>query len=139
MKYRPAMPDDYDSLKTMFQDFTGQPMCLSREGFTEYLHLDYQEISVAVDENDRVSGFVEWTVWPPSLTLSQCVCFVQGLYVVPIRRCSGIGSDLLQYVKDEARKHGCHLVHLQVSPDERQSFYERNGFKTLNVGMYCYL
>jgi ribosomal protein S18 acetylase RimI-like enzyme len=45
----------------------------------------------------------------------------------------GVGSLLLEAVEEEARRRGCHRVHLEVRADNPGaiSFYERSGYRRI--------
>lgn len=53
----------------------------------------------------------------------------------------GIGRQMMRWAIEEARRRGCHLL-LLTSDNSRKDahrFYERLGFKALNVGMKLFL
>lgn len=62
---------------------------------------------------------------------------VEAVRVRSDRRGSGLGTQLMQWVVEQARQRGCALV--QLTTDRRRAeahrFYERLGFEATHVGM----
>jgi len=57
--------------------------------------------------------------------------WLEEIYVIPERRGSGTGGDLLSAVLDHARTEGCAAVDLEVDADHARAahLYERAGFR----------
>ncbi len=60
-------------------------------------------------------------------------CWLEELYVLPDRRCRGLGVALLQAACTRARELGCLVMDLEVTADHARAehLYEREGFREL--------
>lgn len=58
---------------------------------------------------------------------------IEGVRTASTERGKGIGSKLIQYAIDRAKKRGCHIIQLTTDKkrEEALRFYERLGFKAL--------
>ena len=139
MNIRMAGPDDYELLKPMVKSFIESKTWMPQEQFAAYLQTNDQFVAIAFDEDNKAQGYIEWTIWAPSLTFSKRVCFVQSLWTEEHLRRQGIGSALIEFTCASAIKNGCPVLHLEASPGDRLKFYEKNGFKVCNSGLYRWL
>jgi GNAT superfamily N-acetyltransferase len=55
--------------------------------------------------------------------------YVSVLWVADAHRREGYGSQILQAGEEEARKRGCHSVHLESLSFGATQFYERRGYE----------
>lgn len=53
---------------------------------------------------------------------------IEFFWVEEARRGHGLGSRLLRAAEEEARRRGCHSVHLSTYEFQARPFYERHGF-----------
>ncbi|MEY8755843.1 N-acetyltransferase family protein [Peribacillus frigoritolerans] len=62
---------------------------------------------------------------------------IEGVRTASTERGKGIGSKLIQYAIDRAKKRGCHIIQLTTDKkrEEALRFYERLGFKATHEGM----
>lgn len=60
-------------------------------------------------------------------------CWLEELYVLPDRRCGGVGVALLRASLDRARGLGCLVMDLEVTADHAraENLYAREGFREL--------
>ncbi len=62
---------------------------------------------------------------------------VQNIFVVPERRCEGIGSALLREAERRLREGGAEVITLEAMAknDRAVAFYERHGYKPHRLAM----
>ncbi|MFF2496947.1 GNAT family N-acetyltransferase [Peribacillus sp. NPDC058075] len=62
---------------------------------------------------------------------------IEGVRTASSERGKGIGTKLIQFAIDRARKRGCHIIQLTTDKkrEETLRFYERLGFKATHEGM----
>ncbi|MEZ5377958.1 MAG: GNAT family N-acetyltransferase [Acidimicrobiales bacterium] len=91
----------------------------------------FGQIWVAEDDGEATVGkLVGYSVvtWGWSLESGGLDCILDEIYVE--RRRSGLGSRLLAYSIDEARRHGARVMALETEApnDGARRFYRRHGF-----------
>ena len=59
--------------------------------------------------------------------------YVDILWVHDLHRRNGIGSKLLQTAENEAKKRGCHHVHLDTMSWQAPEFYKKHGYTEIGV------
>ncbi len=59
------------------------------------------------------------------------VCEIKTLWIADGERGKGLGSRLLAEAEQEARRRGCHVIHLSSFTFQAPDFYERHGFQRL--------
>lgn len=59
------------------------------------------------------------------------VCEIKTLWIADSERGKGLGSRLLAAAEEEARRRGCHVIHLASFTFQAPDFYERHGFQQL--------
>lgn len=57
--------------------------------------------------------------------------FVQTIWVHETRRGRGLGSRLLASAESEARRRGCHRMHLDTHSYQAPAFYRRRGYDVI--------
>ncbi len=134
---REAVAEDVGALNEMVTAFVQKPCQMTRAQLEAYLTLPDQHVAVSCDDDGKLDGFLEWTVWRPSLSFSGKVCFIQSVYVKEAVRQNGIGGALLDYVKNWARNNGCSVLHLETSSKDALEFYKKRGYTECNSGLYC--
>jgi GNAT superfamily N-acetyltransferase len=87
-------------------------------------------LAAAVDDTDRLCGFITTTVVPASLALGTAWS-IRDLYVAPGHRRAGIAYQLLHHVIAEARNAGALRVSLQTEFDNTPAImlYTAAGFR----------
>ncbi|MBM4132123.1 GNAT family N-acetyltransferase [bacterium] len=60
-------------------------------------------------------------------------CWLEELYVLPDRRCRGVGVALVRAACERARALGCLVMDLEVTADHAraENLYQREGFREL--------
>jgi len=81
-------------------------------------------------EDDRLLGFVMFTVESGSLARTVSRGLIENLYVVPDRRREGIGTALLSHAEDALRDANVERIALDVlaENDDAREFYAHHGY-----------
>ncbi len=80
---------------------------------------------VEYDENNSIiAGILGGTYWG--------WLHIDILWVAEKCRKQGIGSKLLKAAEEEARKRGCHSVHLDTMSWQAPEFYKKHGYKIIS-------
>jgi GNAT superfamily N-acetyltransferase len=66
----------------------------------------------------------------PNVWYAGAVALLDELYVVPVERGRGIGTELIKAVEDECRQRGSELLEVNVDGEDADArrFYERQGY-----------
>jgi GNAT superfamily N-acetyltransferase len=69
------------------------------------------------------------------------VCQIESVRVDARQRGEGIGTELIAWIVDDARRRGCARVELTSNAKrvDARRFYERLGFTASHIGMKLYL
>ncbi|WP_195176669.1 N-acetyltransferase [Mesorhizobium sp. INR15] len=59
------------------------------------------------------------------------MCEIKTLWIADSERGKGLGSRLLDAAEQEARRRGCHVIHLASFTFQAPDFYEKHGFERL--------
>ena len=95
---------------------------------------DQAPVFVAVDDEDTVLGYA-FCIFEEQKAGNNMRAFrrlyIDDLCVDESRRCEHVGEALFQYVTEEARRHDCYEIILNVweGNESAQAFYERMGMK----------
>lgn len=105
-----------------------------RESLSRQIALS--EVRVA-RRDDRIVGFVMFTMAGGTFERSVTRGLVQNIYVLPEARGDGIGSRLLEVSEDALAAEGADTVALDVMAhnDEARAFYEQHGYAPHRVTM----
>ncbi|MEV4739332.1 GNAT family N-acetyltransferase [Streptomyces sp. NPDC049555] len=119
-------PDDLTPYRAAFARLAGDPN---------------QHLVVAVREDGRVVGTLQLTVIPGLSRRGATRATVEGVRVHADERGSGLGTRLLEWAVDTARREGCHLVQLtsDATRVDAHRFYERLGFEASHLGFKYHL
>ena len=80
---------------------------------------------VEYDENKNViAGILGETYWG--------WCHIDILWVDEKYRMQGLGSKLLEAAESEAKKRGCHSVHVDTMSWQAPAFYKKHGYKIIS-------
>ena len=93
------------------------------QGFDNGMH----HIFVAEEEGSIV-GFADYWVYPEFLH-GGLSGYLHNIYIDPGWRGKGIGTGLVEMIKDDAIKKGAVAMHVPVKPANRKAldFYRKNG------------
>ena len=79
---------------------------------------------VFLKENDTVIGFLVYCIY----TLEDGKCFILDFYIIPSRRCEGVGSAFFADFKKRAFLEGAAYFELNTHCVRALRFWERQGF-----------
>ncbi|AXG78852.1 GNAT family N-acetyltransferase [Streptomyces paludis] len=139
---RPAGQDDIPAIVAMLAD---DPLGAERESpgdlapyTTAYRRLaddPHQHLVVAVRDS-RVVGTLQLTVIPGLSRRGATRAVIEAVRVHADERGSGLGTQLIEWAVEEARRQGCGLVQLtsDATRTDAHRFYERLGFTASHVG-----
>ncbi|MFF1639104.1 GNAT family N-acetyltransferase [Streptomyces sp. NPDC058246] len=142
LEIRAAVPDDIPAVVAMLAD---DPLGAQRESpddLSPYLAAlerlsgdPNQHVVVAVREA-RVVGTLQLTVIPGLSRKGATRSIIEGVRIHADERGSGLGTQLIEWAIDEARRQGCQLVQLtsDATRTDAHRFYERLGFTASHVG-----
>ena len=102
---------------------------LQGRGLSKILSNEDIGVILVVRESDKVIGMVN-ILYTISTALGGRVGNLEDFVVLPEYRNSGIGSKLLSYALNFAKKRGCQRITLLTDDDNQDAhrFYLRNGF-----------
>ncbi|GGZ16677.1 GNAT family acetyltransferase [Streptomyces inusitatus] len=142
LEIRPASADDLPEIVAMLAD---DPLGARRESphdlapyaaaFERLARDPQQRLTVAVREN-RVVGTLQLTFIPGLSRRGATRAVIEGVRVHADERGSGLGTVLIEWAVEEARRQECLLVQLtsDVSRTDAHRFYERLGFEPSHIG-----
>lgn len=142
MEIRLATREDIEPVfrlyKTLFADMSRLQPYSFREAdqdraFLNHIFEDEQADIWVAAENDRLAGFavVQEQTTPPYICLVPYrYAYLMDLVVAPLLRGMGVGTSLLDAVKQWAEKRGLEYVELSVLAENEPaiSLYERENF-----------
>lgn len=138
---RPALPQDVPAIADVLRSVAW--MTRVQEVSLEEVHRQMlacmdlcladnsHTVLVAEDVQAKVCGYAS-VHWLPYFFLSGAEGYVSELFVHENARGSGIGTQLLEAIKDEARQRGCSrlmLVNGRNRPSYEREFYKKNGWR----------
>ncbi len=141
IQIRPALPQDVPALADILRSVAW--MTRMQETPREELHQqmlssmdlcladDSHSVLVAEGEHGLVLGYAS-VHWLPYFFLKGPEGYISELFVNETARGSGIGTRLLEAVKDEGRQRGCTrlmLVNGRNRPSYQREFYKKNGWR----------
>jgi GNAT superfamily N-acetyltransferase len=100
------------------------------------LDADANQRLIVADRGGRVVGTLQLTLIPGLSQRGLTRAQVEAVRVAKAERGNGLGTILMNWSIDEARRRGCGLVQLtsnQARPDAHR-FYERLGFAKTHAG-----
>ncbi|QVW55854.1 hypothetical protein pEaSNUABM9_00273 [Erwinia phage pEa_SNUABM_9] len=118
----------YADQRAKLSDLTG------RDGFggadsLEGIWTPYDVMAVAVDEKQEAVGFLSFSI---SGKNAQKWLWIHNFYVKDSQRGKGVGSLLMQTVRDYGKQKGCRFMQLTVLDNNEAALamYQRLGFRT---------
>ena len=141
---RPATPDDFEAVKTLFREGDDHHRCLGADGIRPD-HVDYQRanfdraladtaVKVFVAESDgEVAGFLRARrIETPATRIhaAAIVTLIDEVVVAGKSRGRGVGKALVDEIKQWASAQACDGVELNVYTSNKAAvdFYRREGF-----------
>ncbi|MBW1598686.1 GNAT family N-acetyltransferase [Streptomyces sp. JJ38] len=139
---RPATADDIVDIVAMLADDALGAQRESPDDLTPYrtafaaIAADPQQHLVVAERDGRTVGTLQLTVIPGLSRQGASRALIEAVRVHADERGSGLGSDLIRWAVQEARRLGCPLVQLtsDASRTDAHRFYERLGFTASHAG-----
>lgn len=143
--FRKATAEDLSEIVRMLAD---DALGRERERYENPLPDSYIKAfeSIDADENnelivachgEEIIGVQQITFTPYITHQGGWRATIEGVRTASAERGKGIGSKLIQYGIERAKKRGCHIIQLTTDKkrEEALRFYERLGFKATHEGM----
>ena len=111
----------------------------SEADYRKYIGNSSNHISIVIDSDGKAAALAAWIVWPGALSFPLDICFIQDMVVSHNQRKQGLGSFLLEHIKQWTKENNIHIIHLQTDTADAIEFYKKNGFETRNTGLFCFL
>lgn len=139
---RRATADDVPALVAMLAD---DPLGATRESpddpdsylpAFEQIAADPNQHLIVADLDGEPVGTLQLTLIPGLARRGAVRAQVEAVRIRSDQRASGLGTQLMEWAVDEARRQGCHLVQLTSDATRTQAhrFYERLGFEASHLG-----
>lgn len=133
-KDAPAIADMLTSLG-LFPHIDAEPSRSTQEHVLQHLELcsadDSHLVVVAQDMSNEIAGYCA-VHWLPYLILTGPEGYVSELFIKEEYRGQGIGSQLLEAIKEQARKRGCvrlMLLNMRKRESYQRQFYSKQGWE----------
>jgi GNAT superfamily N-acetyltransferase len=130
----PAIADLLKSLG-LFAHINNEPLTITQNRVLKHLTLcnadDSHLILVAQTPDGEIAGYCA-VHWLPYLILTGPEGYVSELFIRDKFRGQGIGSQLLEIVKTEARNRGCSrlmLLNMRTRESYQRQFYAKQGWE----------
>lgn len=136
MKVKEALNSDYSAVTNIYEQLRENASNFTKEEYVDFIETENQYLALAIDGDNKAIGLIAWTIWPSIISFPKRIGFVQDLVVLKEHRRKGVGSLLISHVKDWAKAEKIEILHLQTDINTALIFYETNGFKALNTGLY---
>ena len=142
MEIRVAVPGDEPSIVTLVNHLIAElggeslPSEAAEKSARSFISGENKgTILVASDGNDLVA--VCTLTYQPAIRSLGDYAIIQEMYVSPSHRNSNLGSQIIEFAKNEAAKDGCALIELSTPPEgeNAERFYRNNGFSQVGVRM----
>lgn len=139
VQIRPATAEDAPSiaaiLKAWFARLAAEPEAALVERISRHLQLcradDSHSVYVAEDVAGAVVGYGA-VHWLPYLILAGPEGYVSELFIHPEAQGQGVGTQLLETIKQEGLKRGCArlmLLNIRSRESYQRGFYKKNGWE----------
>ena len=116
MNDRPTKQET-DYVRRSLEEFNNQRV--GADGHTPLALVEYGE------DGSVIGGILGGTYWG--------WMYVDILWVQEDHRKKGIGFKLLQAAEEEARRRGCHHVHLDTMSWQAPGFYQKQGYSVVGI------
>ncbi len=140
-KIRKAQPDDARGIAAILRElewitrFDAETIDATAQRVAHHLKLchadDSHMVYVAETEEGEIAGYAA-VHWLPYLLLLGPEGYVSELFIRKANRGQGIGTQLLETVKEEAKARGCArlmLLNMQERESYQRGFYKKQGWE----------
>ena len=125
------VPELVELLKTLFeQEVEFEPNAEAQRSSLSKIILDEKIGTVLVAKaNEKILGMTN-LLFTESTALGSKVAILEDVVILPEFRGQGIGSQLIDYAIEEAKRVGCKRITLLVDIEnaKAQSFYQKKSF-----------
>lgn len=136
------IPELVALLKTLFeQEAEFEPNSEAQRKVLSKIILDPKIGIVLVARNDeQILGMIN-LLFTESTALGSKVAILEDMVVPSKSRGEGVGSQLIDYAINEAKKEGCKRITLltDIENTKAQSFYQKKGFVKSKMTPYRFL
>lgn len=136
------IPELVALLKTLFeQEAEFEPNSEAQRKALSKIILDPKIGIVLVARNDeQILGMIN-LLFTESTALGSKVAILEDMVVLSKSRGEGVGSQLIDYAINEAKKEGCKRITLltDIENTKAQSFYQKKGFVKSKMTPYRFL
>jgi GNAT superfamily N-acetyltransferase len=133
------VPELVDLLATLFeQEVEFEPNAEAQRSSLSKIILDEKIGTVLVAKgNEKILGMIN-LLFTESTALGSKVAILEDVVILPEFRGQGIGSQLIDYVIEEAKRVGCKRITLLVDIEnaKAQSFYQKKSFVKSKMAPY---
>ena len=133
------VPELVDLLATLFeQEVEFEPNAEAQRSSLSKIILDEKIGTVLVAKaNEKILGMTN-LLFTESTALGSKVAILEDVVILPEFRGQGIGSQLIDYVIEEAKRVGCKRITLLVDIEnaKAQSFYQKKSFVKSKMAPY---
>jgi GNAT superfamily N-acetyltransferase len=131
--------EDFWDVYSLYKTLMGTEPMFSEADYRKYIGNGSNHISIVIDSDGKAAALAAWIVWPGALSFPLDICFIQDMVVSHNQRKQGLGSFLLEHIKQWTKENNIHIIHLQTDTADAIEFYTKNGFETRNTGLFCFL
>lgn len=147
MLIREARPDDLEPLLGLLQEDAIREVREDLSDLAPYAEaldeiVGAPHSTVLVGERDGALVATAQVTWQRRMMYGAgLVCQVESVRVRSAERGSGLGTELIQWIIDDARRRGCARMELTSNAERvaARRFYERLGFRASHLGFKLYL
>ncbi len=96
-----------------------------------------KSIFYVVEDESKIVGFLLGYIENYPVRTINPIAELENIFVIESYRNKGIGTELMQKFKEDAKKHGVKRlkVHLYAANEEAKNFYRKHGFQELAITM----
>jgi len=140
IKIRPAIASDVKTIACIlrelgwFEHINKESPAQTEARIIRHLELcnadNSHTILVAENQSGEVAGYIA-VHWLPYLVLAGQEGYISELFIHKEERGRGIGTKLIEVVKEQAVKRGCtrlHLLNIRTRPSSARGFYKKLGW-----------
>ena len=145
MIIRRARREDLDAIVALYFDdalhAAIEPRDADRSEAFEEITNDPREMLLVAEQDGRVVGSLQITFLRYLTYGGARVALVEAVQVKASDRSRGIGSEMMRFAIEEAKKRGCNRVQLTSNKKRKDAhrFYERLGFVASHEGFKLFL
>ena len=142
--FRHAIARDLPQLVAMLADDdlgaqredSSQPLNSNYRAAFDAIDRDPNNILVVAEVEQSIIGMLQLTFIPYLTHIGSWRCLIEGVRIHPDYRGKGLGTTLIEWSIDAARKRQCQIVQLTSDKQRPEAlrFYESLGFKATHEG-----